>query len=638
MSRFGPAALAALLALACGPGGQQPGTCTTSEQCPAETLCRAGSCVASAPPVAELGAPGAELLYSHRIIEIDSAALDPDGEDRVTRWAWRATPVDAPCAAEIVEGDGPVLKLWAGCAGSFDVELVVTDSAGVESAPAVKRIALAAEPNPVQLLVPGIIERHHRCSGSPPRCATVEEDGTGSIPLIAGWEQEEGRVEVEWSCEAPEGSAARLTLSNAAIPNPRLTIETDGTAIAGDYRCTATGTDTRRTTDRTDVTVRVLNRAPEVRMDVPGLFTIAVNHVYDPGARVFRAAGSTPRIEIVDPDGDPLVAATPENGLGWTALHGGDDDSSFAVVADEGHAEFLIEVPDHAPGQLIGDGVLRRVGHVAEDIHGARSQVVWDVQVSNREPPAAPLSGASDHAYDPRTATYTATVPLSAIDDPDGDPVEVLGTDDATCAVAWRGGDRRVYVRCGSRGETLEEFVAPRRFAVVLRDPWARVVTSAALQIRNRPPAIVGATIPVPVTLQPCPLGLRTIGGIGGVFGGIGGLQIRSTAMHAGGAVTMSPTVSDPDGDPLVVSASWSGTASVAPRARACAVRAPPECSATSPVESCIGTSSCPLEWRLGPMSCTTSLLAQPSREVDVQVSDGVSAAIARFTVASQGG
>jgi hypothetical protein len=328
--------------------------------------------VASAPPVAELGAPGAELLFSHRIIEIDSSALDPDGGDHVTGWAWHATTVDAPCDAEIVEGGGPVLKLWAGCAGTFDVELVVTDSAGVRSAPVVKRLALAAEPNPVKLTLPPLVERHHRCAGSPPRCVTVEEDGTGSIPLVVAWEQEEGRVEVVWSCAPPEGSHARLILSNAGVRNPRLTVETDGTRIAGDYVCTVTGTDARRTADRASLVVRVLNRPPEVALDVPNGSTIVVQPRYDATTGCYSGIEVTPIVLAVsDPDGDAIVPLDARPDLGWTGADG------VLFMSEEPGGTFSLF--DYEVCSVPGGPVpawSSRVEYHAEDVNGGRGVAV----------------------------------------------------------------------------------------------------------------------------------------------------------------------------------------------------------------------------------------------------------------------
>jgi hypothetical protein len=375
MSRSGIAALAALFVLACGPAGQRPGSCSTSAQCPAETLCRSGSCVASAPPVAELGAPGAELLYSHRIVEIDSSALDPDGDDAVTRWSWRATTVDAPCDAEVVAGAGPVLQLWAGCAGTFDVELVVTDSAGVQSAPAVKRITLSAEPNPVRVVVPAVVEGHHRCAGSPLRCVAIESDGTGSIPLVAGWERAEGRVEIDWSCAAPEGSDARLSLSNAAIPNPRLTIETDGTAISRDYRCTATGTDARRTTDRAAVVVRVLNRPPDVRFDVAEGTVLREPLLYDAESDAYRAIILSPPVLVSDPDGDPLQARPDGTNEGWL-----EDGLSVVEIFEAEHMAMLeIFLPVGSPELLHLPPY--RLEYVAEDVNGGRAVASLPIDV-----------------------------------------------------------------------------------------------------------------------------------------------------------------------------------------------------------------------------------------------------------------
>ncbi|HET7752846.1 MAG TPA: hypothetical protein VFK85_02965 [Anaeromyxobacteraceae bacterium] len=488
---LGAAALVAVVLAACsGASPPEPLACTERSQCAADAFCRAGSCVRSAPPVARIAALATDAPRVNRVLAFDaSASADPDAEDRVVAFAWRTQRVSAACDPSVVEANAAAYRVLFPCTGEFRVEVAVTDSTGVESAPAALVLNVAADEVAAPVVRTGAaLTLDHRCEGTPLVCTPLGEAGATSFALSSIAAGGRGELAQRWTATQPDGSPAppSLTFSDRAAAAPTVALRTSG-PISGTwtFRIVATDADGRSAVGEQKVTIA--NRAPVLSQP---LGEVAVHHVHDPADGSYRAEGSV-AAAFVDPDGDPVSVR-------FTAEATGDGGHGISIEPD---GSFAIRIPSSEPQHLIGDEVTRRAVVEADDGNGAPVRLAVPILVQNRAPRIAVARSLATvpHTYDAVRRVYTASTTLSDYVDDDGDPIlpgSVFELIPAGCsAIALSGPTLGLTCEVPlSTVAALSTLVRSHVLDVTVQDPWAHSVRATAkLEVTNQPPRFTGS-------------------------------------------------------------------------------------------------------------------------------------------------
>jgi hypothetical protein len=560
--------VAVLFYAGCGPSAPQARHCQAQADCPGDSLCRASRCVASLPPMAVVAPPGGALL-SHTVLRFDgSASSDPDPEDRIAAFAWTLRRAGAACDPWPASGSAAELEAVFPCAGTFIVELVVTDGTGRSSAPAALELSLDPSPSAPSVTMGADLARDHACAGTPLLCTPVDAAGATTLQLSASAASPvSAAFTYAWSWRLPaelDGKPApRVVLDPPDGPAPAARIETDGTAISGEYVFTVRATDAWHLVAVGEQRVTVGNRPPVVT----GGGTLSVPHAYDGPGKRFLANGTAPSVTWSDPDGDPV---TP---LGFTSVHAGDGPSSFTLTPAGASADFAIAVPYTAPSDALwligGPALSRTIAFQVADENGARAEATWDVQVTNRAPRrmTALAAPAVDHAYDAASASYVATAALATYADDDGDPVVQAGpTGDAICdSLAGPVGSGPLSAQCTLpyAGIPSAHVVAgPHGIQVVAGDPFVALAPeSTTVTVLNRKPALGDQFFAIQVdSCPPPPCCLYDAG------------HVCADWMypHGSGSSAVAIAASDGDGDPVRLTFTPDGCAEISPPSLEC--------------------------------------------------------------------
>lgn len=544
-----PLVLGLSLLAGCSGAGRAALPCAADAECPSAARCTGGACVANAPPVAAFHAPA--VAEAHALVTLDGAASsDPDGaRDAVVSFAWSVTAVDAPCEPPVVAGTGPQALVRFACPGRHAVQLVVTDSLGAQSAPYRKEVEVRPSTGAPLLTTGPDVAVGHRCKGAPLRCTPDAKVSLLAEATPGGF----GPVTLSWSVipppDRPLGEDRRVTLSpGPEDPAPEVLLETDGTAISGDWLFQVEARDDAGVLGVGTVRVSVGNRPPIISANDPQ----PVDHAFLPADSSFVASGAI-AVTVVDPDGDPVPVRTAL----WR--HTGDGEGTFDGEYAGSQLTFAIRVPYGVPGDarhLIGGaGLERAVELTVQDVNGAETRRAFPVRVGNRPPvESAPAPfGAADHSYDPTMKRYRASFVMTPWTDPDGDPLQQLGdTGDLDCPALATLGDGRVVVECsrpftGSVGD-LFPFVATRVVKPAIGDPWSAGTAAYdyTLTVRNRAPTVTSSTDAVTVSCPPDPTSDVCCHYVGMKCVSWG----RAVPSVTYGFV---PQVADADGDPLEI-------------------------------------------------------------------------------------
>lgn len=597
------AATTLFLISGCGPLVKNPRECHTRADCADDSLCSAGKCVASAPPRAAVGMPATPIL-SHSVVRFDgTASTDPDPSDSIVSYSWTVRKLAAPCDPFPQQGVEESIDVVFGCEGTFEVVLQVVDSTQLTSSPAVAQIEVAASNLPPPSVIVGAdIQLEHRCQGEPLVCTPLDAGGATEFTLEASATSPTpgSAFTYLWTVEPPRGiPSPRILPSRLEGPNPVVRIETDGTAIAGDYYFTVTAKDGFGQAAVGTQKVTIGNRPPLLT----GGGTISVPHQFDPVARRFTASGTVPPFQVTDPDNDPVVP------LGFTALHRNDGAGTFELVTQGWSADFTISVPYASPADgafLIGGaGLVRNIALHVQDVNGASVGMTWDVAVTNRAPrivgsPAGAVTVG--HTFDAATSRYLARAELAEVVDDDGDPIaQSVSTGDTSCAtLAEVVGSGKVAVECAraySGVPALLTFAGTHVVQGSAADPWAVAGSwTSTVTITNRAPRIV-----------PHPYVAAITCGAKVCCDGNGTSCFQYTRRHAAGPIPIPFDVADDDGDPIQVSFSQGGCLQAPPLAVSCLPGACADVQGTV----CADDQACGLE----------------SYDIGLTASDGVTAA-----------
>lgn len=542
-------------ALACAGGGTPPRTCEDDAQCASGSRCVLSVCSANAPPVAKVTVPG--RIATHALVTFDgSASDDADAPlDAVASYSWSFSAVDAPCPPPVSASIAPEAVVRFACPGRYAVRLTVLDAMGAPSAPLTREFHVeAAEAPAVQAGLD--LATDHACSGTPLVCQNVDPIALGAT--LAG---AIGEVTWSWTLEPPADrpldASRRVRFEPGAdVPNPTVVVESDGTAISGDWIFRVAARDAAGSAGEAAVRVVVRNRAPVITAKVP-----ALPHAFDAKLSLFTASGVIP-VEIVDPDGDPIV----ERAAVWR--HTGDGDGQFLGVDTGDTLTVDVRVPYTAREDaryLIGDGVERTVELAVRDLNGEVAFQRWPIVIDNRppgpgtytQPPTIP------HTYDAATATYLASGALPGVwTDPDGDPLfqgGPTGDDDCPSFTFTRAADGKQtpVVSCAVPFvtiSTLENFAREHLVSVPVSDPWHVPTSATALRftVADTPPTYVGGTVTMPSACTPTSTCCDYDPEVRACF--------DYSVRHASVSGTVSGLFKDADGDPILVSFLSGGT------------------------------------------------------------------------------
>lgn len=528
----------------------QAAGCRSDGQCPANARCQSGVCAADGPPVATLRPIGTVAAYA--LVPLDgSASRDPD--DTIAEHAWTIRALDARCAPPEVATNAPLASVRFGCAGRFEVSLTVRDELGVESEPATQEVnVVPAAGEPVVAASPDAAAEHV-CRGSPLRCRTER-----AIQLAAS---APAGLALRWSVEPPverplDASRRVRFVPDAASAEPFVEIETDGTAISGDWIFRVEALDACGVVGAALTRVSVRNRAPVVTFEPAGPFP----HAFDAGRSVFTSEGAL-HWSVVDPDGDPVQLTAV-----WRHVGDGGESTFDGELAGT-TATFAVEVPYDVPADALrlrgGDELARRIEILALDANRALGRGAGEVEIGNRPPVAA--GGSFDkvvpHRFDGARSSYVAMVRAGSFVDPDGDPL-LDSTGPGLCGtIHVDGNDATVECAVPFEGvPAVERLAGTRTFTVPVRDPWdaATSVPVRTVEILNTPPVLSGApslaTVSATFWMEPKAF--------------FSGCPWRYAV--SGSAFDVVPDPSDPDGDPVLVTVRQSAGGSASPDAAVC--------------------------------------------------------------------
>jgi len=558
----------------CGGPPSRPGTsCSSDDQCRADARCSSHSCVANAPPIAEFGVSGA--LETSSLVTLDgSTSRDPDSGDGIVSYAWSIEPDGAPCPPPQVASTGPVAQVRFGCAGQFRARLIVVDRKHAESTPAIRPLQIQARSAPALVEAGADQSVGHLCSGAPITCRPA------TAVRLAATTTAEGPVAFRWTVQPPpareldEHRRVRF-IPDASALAPTVEIETDGTAISGDWQFRVEVMDGVGVLDADVTRVSVTNRAPVIRAGP----STTVDHLYDASSHLFTASGTVP-VEIIDEDGDSIERQV-------AFRHAGDGGAAF-LGEDLGTAiRFSVTVPFGKPEDALwlrgAEGLDRSIALAATDVNGASTALDVAVIVGNRAPaPARASTVLAAHSYDSVARLFRSQLSLGQWVDPDGDPVGFAVSAGAECPTFTAGDAGTVQVQC-SRAFTgvasLAGFLQQRQAQVTVHDPWDRATTTVPFRIGNQAPlANQVAYLPV-IDCRP-----RSVWGPWCHVNE--GAVVPSNEFPAG-TFYAAAAVSDPDGDPIQVSSSASANVALCSPGQPCtlAIRMPESisCESTPP-------------------------------------------------------
>lgn len=548
------AALLLAAALAACSSEVERGGCSGDDECPLASRCTEGVCTAQPPPVATLELPTRAEAFA--LVQLDgTASADPEGE-ALAAYAWTVRATSAPCDPPAIAGTGPVTFVRFGCAGRYAVELVVRDARGLESAPAIQEIDVEPAADGGAVLTGPDVATEHACAGEPLVCRPVGRIRLSASSGIPG-------AAVRWSVVPPSGrpldAGRRVSfVPGPDAPSPEVLIETDGSAISGDWIFRAEARDAFGPTGAAHQRVTIGNRPPAVSTVAPAAFP----HAYDPARNVFVAAGEV-RFSASDPDGDPL-----ELEAIWR--HVGDGGSQFtgALLADR--ATFSIAVARNAPEDAFllrgGAGLERTIEIAARDPAGGESWARQPILVGNTPPVLVKVapSASVPHRFDRARSRYVAVTSIGEWSDPDGDPLTasggaapcetvsmVNGVAHAECAAPYDGAP--------AAGRIVGWHAVP----VTVSDPWDKgPSTVQTVDVLNSPPSLV-LLATSPATL-PCSREAAFL-----TAGYCVPFTVKEVDLPAARFQAL-PGVSDPDGDPVTVTPLTPSGGSASPEMAVC--------------------------------------------------------------------
>jgi len=320
--------------------------------------------------------------------------------------------------------------------------------------------------------------------------ATLVESGTEGCRSVLG-AVVAGTVSFEVSCSEPArllGAATRAIRVEAA--------DGCGGSVVSDFP------------------IEIANRAPVLRLaSNPAGGSIALDHAVGSclgaAGSCFVVAGSA-AFEAVDPDGDPVgspaVAATVDPAR--TA-------SAGQATTASGLVTFRFTTPVALPAEFrLADGSTGfSLSAAAADAFGATGLLEVPVVALNR-PPVVKLrreASAVAHRYEPAQGAYRATAQLATFEDPDGDPLQVVGgSGDPQCGVPTISAGA-ASVTCGLAYSIapglpqLAPLIGSHLVLATAGDGWEQVTSDTIVQIQDSAPTVTAFRGDVESCFCECP-------------------------------------------------------------------------------------------------------------------------------------
>ncbi len=146
--RLAQGALAALVLILTGsvtacavPSAPVPLACRDDVDCPPDAHCQQSTCTADRPPLAVIAGPrsattGAALTFD--------GSGSTDGDDEIVGYTWSIRVLSGSCAPDLGPSGTDSFHPVFGCAGDYEVLLVVRDRTGLVSAPAIVPVTITA--------------------------------------------------------------------------------------------------------------------------------------------------------------------------------------------------------------------------------------------------------------------------------------------------------------------------------------------------------------------------------------------------------------------------------------------------------------------------------------------------------------
>ena len=541
--------LVLVAAVACAQKREASG-CRWDAQCASSSRCLSGVCTADMPPLAVVRPVGPVEAYA--LVQLDgSGSRDPD--DGITEHLWSVRAVEASCAPPEIAGRTPQAQVRFGCPGRYQVSLAVRDGLGVASEPATAEVVvLPAAGAQVAVVTGPDLATDHVCSGDPLLCRTRDPVrlSAATAPGLA----------LRWSVQPPAerslDATRRVTfLPDPGSPTPTAQIVTDGTAISGDWIFRVEALDAYGVVGAAYTRVSIRNRAPVVTFDPAAPFP----HAFDAARSVFTSSGAL-GWSVVDPDGDPME-------IGGVWRHVGDGEGTFDGDFDGTTVTFSVEVPYAAPEDALrlrgGTDLSRAIEIHAQDVNREMGFGAGEIAIGNRPP--IPAGGTFDsavpHVFDRERSRYVAVLQAGSYVDPDGDPLVDAEGGVAPCrTVRMHGNDALLECSVPFEGvPALDQLAGLRTITVPVRDPWdvATVVQARTVTIQNSPPRLATTSAPATVGFWP-----HVRSGIT-VLGCPENMDISVFAI----SFDVTPQASDPDGDPIALTAVPAASGSASPQA-----------------------------------------------------------------------
>jgi hypothetical protein len=111
-----------------------PTSCHEDAECPADAHCVESTCTADRPPRAAIAGPRAAATGT--ALTFDGSG-STDGDDDIVAYTWSVRALAATCAPDLGAASLGAFHPVFGCAGEYEVILVVRDRTGVVSEPAI---------------------------------------------------------------------------------------------------------------------------------------------------------------------------------------------------------------------------------------------------------------------------------------------------------------------------------------------------------------------------------------------------------------------------------------------------------------------------------------------------------------------
>jgi hypothetical protein len=519
--------------------------CTSDVDCGDGAVCFEGACTANSSPVAHFVPPTG--LTTNRLVTLDATADDPEGRPVQLRWSVRATEGGCDPEAEPQVGDELDVVFW--CPGTYEATVVPVDEQGIEGVAATGSFAVSAASGVPTVVTGAAMAAVHLCDAAIPACYVAGADGSSSLRLSAVASDPGGEpLTFEWIALPPERAAADPTLlvSFAAGVNSDLPIASiangSGGPIAGVYEFRVRVRNASGLLAQAFQQVVVANEAPTLE-PIP----LLIPHRY---ADAQFVAEADLVVKGMDPEGDLMSL---EGALAPAAPSGCTEEVS-PVSADLLHVRIVCAIASALIGQTP-----RTLTVTLTDANGAAASLSAPLVIVNLAPKIVLSPSFANgmlelaHRVEPcalanGTSCFVADGPDPyTVVDPEGDPIEgyaltVSVSTNQTSSKAILSLDGATYrFRFETPTTKPLEFrsatgVSGFTFAASCRDPWgaAAALVGEKTRISNRAPIVREPAAAVSVNHSYDAARRRYVATAPGAF------------------------FEDPDGDPLVPSASAS--------------------------------------------------------------------------------